>query len=87
MHPRCQHAVITDMHFTHVEDHAVKIGVEVFTQENVVTVIAAKSRLDGSSLIPAQQLGQPLFTQVSLVRGRMVVMVHQLACMLTLAAQ
>ncbi|MOA47058.1 hypothetical protein D3C78_1696540 [compost metagenome] len=87
MHSRRQQAVITDMHFAHVEDHAVKIGVKVFTQVDVVAVIAAKSRLDGSTLILAQQLRQPLFTQVSLIRGRMVVMVHQLACMLTLAAQ
>ncbi|MNV66345.1 hypothetical protein D3C71_1590930 [compost metagenome] len=68
MHSRRQQAVITDMHFAYVEDHAVKIGVEILPQIDVVAVIAAKRRFDSAPLILAQQLRQSLFSQVALIR-------------------
>ncbi|AEX04318.1 hypothetical protein KOX_12965 [Klebsiella michiganensis KCTC 1686] len=46
MHARRQHAVIANMNWTDVKHDAIKVSVEIFTEEDIVAIVTAKCGFD-----------------------------------------
>ncbi|MNJ66984.1 hypothetical protein D3C76_1325900 [compost metagenome] len=87
MDTRRQHAVITDMNRANVQHHAVEIGVKIFSEENVIAVITAKTWLDICAFGLAKKVSQYCTTFGFSIGFRVVIAMNQMACAQALCPQ
>ena len=43
---RCEHNIIADYDFTHIENNAVEVGVKIFANFDIVAVVTVKRRFN-----------------------------------------